>query len=145
MRLAHRGYLGVRPGGFQDSAKFDLVEFLSWYYTANQRDILDGLADIPESRQISIHYEKLVEEYDDEVAKLLNFMIGDDNKPEIPRSHDGVRKGAVGRRNQFFDDEELQRIRTFLLANAAQRVLQPYALATSDSADDEQLVEQGTP
>ena len=62
LRLAHRGYLGARPGGFQSAAKYSLIEFLSWYYTANQRDIVDGLADIPESRQLNIHYEKLVED-----------------------------------------------------------------------------------
>lgn len=145
MRLIHPGYLGVRPGGFQDAAKFSLVEFLSWYYTANQRDILNGLEDIPESRQLGIHYEKLVEHYDDEVAKLLTFMIGDDEKPEIPRSHDGVRTGAVGRRNQFFDERELEVIRRFLSDNAPRRVLEPYGLSAQGASQDEELVQQATP
>ncbi|WP_372716741.1 sulfotransferase [Novipirellula sp.] len=144
MRLIHRGYLGVRPGGFQDAARYSLVDFLSWYYTANQRDILDGLADIPASRQVGIHYEKLVEHYDEEVAKLLNFMIGDKEKPEIPHSHDGVRSGAVGRCNELFDDNELELIRSFLRTNAPKSVLQTYRLETPHSVVDEQWIKQET-
>ncbi|EMI17643.1 hypothetical protein RMSM_05412 [Rhodopirellula maiorica SM1] len=144
MRLIHRGYLGVRPSGFQDAARYSLVDFLSWYYTANQRDILNGLADIPDSRQVAIHYEKLVEHYDDEVAKLLEFMIGDQEKPEIPHSHDGVRSGAVGRSKELFDTSELEQIHSFLLANAPQRVLQSYGIATPLSIDDERWIKQET-
>ncbi len=144
MRLVHRGYLGVRPGGFQQAARYSLVDFLSWYYTANQRDILAGLADIPESRQVAIHYEKLVESYDDEVAKLLEFMIGDQEKPEIPHSHDGVRSGAVGRSKELFDEAQLEQIRSFLLTNAPQRVLQTYGLATANSTAEQHRITQET-
>lgn len=144
MRLIHPGYLGVRPSGFQDAAQSSLVDFLSWYYSANQRDIIEGLADIPAPRQLDIHYEKLVAGYDEEVAKLLDFMIGDQEKPQTPHSHDGVRKGTIGRCKEMFDDSELELIHSFLLAHAPQRVLQAYGLTTLNSLADTQWIKQET-
>jgi hypothetical protein len=128
MRLIHRGYLGLRPGGFQSATKYSMAEFLAWYYCANQRDIINGLREIPEDRKLNMHYEKLVDEFDTESAKLLQFMTGSDDEYDIPRPHDGVKTGAVGRRSQFFEGEELECIRDFLLANAPQEVLDPYGI-----------------
>jgi hypothetical protein len=138
--LVHPGYLGVRPGGFQGAAKLSLVEFLSWYYSANQRDIVNGIAAVPESRKARIHYEHLVNDYDQELSGLLDFVVGGDRAFEIPRSHDGVRTGAVGRRKQFFDDQQLEVIRDYLSRHAPEQVLRPYGLGATGPPTDEVLI-----
>ena len=139
-RLVHRGYLGLRPGGFQSATKFSMAEFLAWYYCANQRDIINGLADVPNDRKLSMHYEQLVDDFDEQSARLLRFMTGGDETYDIPRPHDGVKTGAVGRRTQFFDDQELDVIRGFLLQHAPQEVLEPYGITEDLEPTESKLV-----
>lgn len=129
-RLIHPGYLGVRPAGFQAATQYPLIEFLSWYYCANQRDIVAALAEIPAAQQRGLHYEQLVGDYDPTVSGLLDFIVGPERSFEIPRPHDGVKQGTVGRRKQFYDDEQLELIRRFLIAHAPPSVLAPYGLTT---------------
>lgn len=141
MRLKYPGYLGLRPGGFQSATKMSLIEFFAWYYSANQRDIVNGLREIPDDRKLGIHYEQMVENFDDESARLLKFLTGGDAQYDIPRPHDGVKQGTVGRRNQFYDEQELAVIRDFLLANAPPSVLQPYGIVADSSPKDEVLIQ----
>jgi hypothetical protein len=140
MRLNHHGYLGLRPGGFQAATQLSLAEFLAWYYCANQRDIVAGLKEIPEDLKLHMHYEQMVADFDQESSRLLQFMTRSEQKYDIPRPHDGVRTGAVGRRNDFFDADELDLIREFLLANAPPEVLQPYGISADRSPADTALV-----
>ncbi len=142
MRLIHPGYLGLRPGGFQSASKLSMAEFLTWYYCANQRDIVAGLEQIPDERKLGIHYESLVENFDEVSSTLLRFMTRGDGQYDIPRPHDGVRTGAVGRRSQFFDDSELETVRDFLLAHAPPQVLEPYGIRPEVVPTKAQLIAQ---
>ncbi|NND95735.1 MAG: sulfotransferase [Pirellulaceae bacterium] len=141
--LIHPGYLGVRPTGFQSATKLSLVQFLSWYYSANQRDIVTALAQVPESRQIDMHYEQLVGDYDNSMARLLDFIIGPHRDFETPLSHDGVKQGTIGRRKQTYSAEELKAIRNFIIDHAPEKVLKPYGLDREGSKADDSLVGSG--
>lgn len=139
-RLIHSGYLGLRPGGFQSATKYSMAEFLTWYYCANQRDIIEGLKNIPADRRLDVHYENMVDDFDHQSSRLLQFMTGGNETYDIPRPHDGVRTGAVGRRTQFFDDTELTLVRDFLLDHAPSEVLEPYGITKDVAPTDAALI-----
>ncbi len=142
--LIHPGYLGVRPGGFQAASKLSLVEFLSWYYSANQRDIVAALALVPQARQLDVHYEQLVNEYEPTMSRLLDFVVGPHRNFEIPRPHDGVKQGAIGRRKQLYSDDEIETICNFIIDHAPEKVLKPYGLDRDGSTAEVSLVGSGT-
>jgi len=131
--LIHPGYLGVRPAGFQAAAKRPLAAFLSWYYCANQRDILAGLSGQPASRRRTLHYEQMVSDYPEAIGGLMDFICGSDRQFDTPRPHDGVKSGTVGRRKQYYDEDEIQIIRNFLIDHAPREVLVPYGLDCRDA------------
>ena len=137
--LIHPGYLGMRPAGFQSASKYSLVEFLSWYYSANQRDIVQALASVAEHQKLNLHYESLVGDYDTSISGMLDFIVGPDRNFDIPRPHDGIKQGTIGKRTKFYDADELDTIRNFLLTHAPEQVLRPYGLDRNGSIDDRHL------
>jgi len=113
-RCKSRGYLGARPAGFQKAAGLPLVEFLSWYYTANQRSIQQAMSTLPEDRTLTVHYEDIVTNYRDEIARLLQFIGVDAMPREVPEPRDGVKTSAIGRHKAVFDVAEIRAIRNYL-------------------------------
>jgi hypothetical protein len=109
-RYNTRGYIGVRPSGFQSVCKLPLNEFLCWYYACLSENILRALARVPKERKFNLVYEELVNDFPTVWRRVMEFIGSNFPEDYIRKTAQDVRTGAIGKFKEVFDDREIAEI-----------------------------------
>jgi hypothetical protein len=100
LRFPSKGYLGVRPKGFQKALHMSSLEFLVWYFNSIESNIQRHIKDLPNGRVFKLSYDGFVTNYVDEIHRLCEFLGVNAEDDFVERSRKWANINRVNRYQQ---------------------------------------------